>query len=157
MISRDHRFTVLVLIAAYALNSAFGQQDQSRNPSPPKESSKYRIIFTAAGAGGAYTLGVFAGIAAYDDAIYAERKIWTLALACAAAGGVGGYFLGRAIDKRQARPSAPVITDNFDRGLLKAQLQLDGRPTPGTTSTQPGLGLAFCPAWESDTAACPRE
>jgi len=159
MISRHNRLVATFVIASFALISVFGQGGgPSQNPTPPKESSKYRIICTAAGAGGAYTLGVFAGIAAYDDATFAERKIWTLALALAAAGGVGGYFLGRAIDKRHSRVSVPVTADNFDRSLMKAQYQLEGLPTVLPTERWRAAGLAFCPPDdEAQAVICPTE
>lgn len=160
MISRHNRLTGFVLTAALALGSAFGQQGQSQNPTqnppPRKESSKYRIILTAAGAGGGFTLGVFAGIAAYDDAVNSDRKVWTLALVSAAAGGVGGYFLGRAIDKRHGPTSAPVTSDNLDRSLMKAQYRLDGRPA-GFRSERWATALAFCPPQEAEATICPSE
>ncbi len=157
MISRYDRLIASILVAAFALSSVFGQGGPSQNPTPPKESSKYRIICTAAGAGGAYTLGVFAGIAAYDDARFAERKIWTLALALAAAGGVGGYFLGRAIDKRQSRVSVPVTTDSFDRSLLRAQYQLHGLPTGLRSEMLRTTGLAYCPPDAAQAINCSGE
>ena len=67
------------------------------------ESHKYRTIFTLAGAGGGFTVGVFAGLAKFDDAINSDRKVWTTAIVGAGGGAVGGYFLGRILDKRRDR------------------------------------------------------
>ena len=72
----------------------------------PKESHKYRTIFTLSGAGGGFALGVFAGLSAFDDSVNSDRKVWTTALLSAAGGAVGGYFIGRAVDKRQMKRSS---------------------------------------------------
>jgi hypothetical protein len=81
----------------------------SQTPAAPKESHKYRTIFTISGAGGGFALGVFAGLAAFDDSVNSDRKVWTTALLSAAGGAVGGYFIGRAIDKRRLkRGSTPL-------------------------------------------------
>ena len=66
---------------------------------PGKGGSKWKIIMTIVGAGGGFTLGTFVGLAAYDDAIDSEKKVFTTAFLMSAAGGVAGFFLGRHIDK----------------------------------------------------------
>src|SRR5512133_2564419 len=72
---------------------------QSSDPPKPR-SHKGRIIGTIVGAAGGFALGVFAGIGAYDDAINSDQKVWTMAAVFGAAGGVGGYFVGNALDRR---------------------------------------------------------
>jgi hypothetical protein len=52
-----------------------------------------------AGEGG-FVVGLVAGLTVFDDATNSDRKVWTAALLSAAGGAVGGYFLGRALDKR---------------------------------------------------------
>ena len=69
-------------------------------PSPAKSSSsssstKKKVIWTIVGAGAGFALGTYIGFAKFDDATYAERKIWTTAIVGAAAGGVGGALIGR--------------------------------------------------------------
>jgi hypothetical protein len=86
---------LLLLISADAL----AQQPTAK----PEMSYKYRTIFTIAGAGGGFTLGVFAGLAKFDDAVNSDRKVWTTAILGGAGGAVGGYFLGRVLDKRRDR------------------------------------------------------
>ena len=69
-----------------------------------------RAIWTAVGAGGGFGVGVWAGLAAFDDAINSDRKVWTSAIVGAGAGAVAGYLIGRARDDRphpsRHRPSA---------------------------------------------------
>jgi hypothetical protein len=119
----------LLLIAA-------GQPAFSQQPAPrTAESHKYRVIFTIAGAGGGYTAGVFAGIAAFDDAVNSDRKVWTTALIMAAGGAIGGYFLGRALDKSRSPKGGgspavtPWVRDEFDQSLARAK--------PGSMRTSP--------------------
>ena len=116
----------------------------SQTSPQPLESHKYRAILTAGGAGGGFTLGIFGGIAAFDDATYATQKVWTTALISAAAGAVAGYFTGRALDKSASRRSAPpkatpLISDVLERSLAQANLKrLRGEramvPAPGLES-----------------------
>jgi hypothetical protein len=108
---------------------------QAGEPAQAHESQKYRTIGTIAGAGGGYALGVFAGLAAFDDAVNSTRKVWTTALLSAAGGAVGGYFLGRAIDRSSSKSGpAPIRTplrqDRLERSVTEARLRLMGRTDP---------------------------
>ena len=85
-----------ILLVGVTGNSAFGQQ----SPPPRGKSHKYRAIFTLAGGGGGFALGLFAGLAVFDDATNSDRKVWTTAILAGVGGALGGYFLGRALDKR---------------------------------------------------------
>jgi hypothetical protein len=69
-------------------------------------SHKYRAVLTPVGAAGGFAGGVLIGLATFDDARYADRKVWTTAILGGAGGAVGGYFLGRALDKRRDRAKA---------------------------------------------------
>ena len=64
-----------------------------------------RTGWTIVGAGAGFGAGTWVGFAKFDDAVYAERKIWTCAIVGAAAGGVGGYLIGRAQDRRTSAPA----------------------------------------------------
>lgn len=83
--------SVLVFLSG---SSVFAQQ-----PSGSGESHKYRTIFTIAGGGGGAAIGLFAGLSAFDDATNSESKVTTTAVLSGIGGAVGGYFLGRAIDR----------------------------------------------------------
>ena len=110
---------VLVLLNC---NRALAQQ-----PSPgSNESHKYRAIFTVAGGGGGFALGSFAGLAAFDDSINSDRKLWTTAALSAVGGAVGGYFLGRALDKRQKKTHVTQEVDDFYRNLMRPQWPSNG-------------------------------
>lgn len=93
---------------------------QSPQPSQ-RESMTYRTIGLLAGAGAGFTLGLFGGIAAFDDEINASRKIATAAVLSTVGAAVGGYFLGRHFDKR--RSQVTWIPEKLDRSLAKAQFQ----------------------------------
>jgi len=98
----------------------------SVNGQPPpqtmqRESMTYRTIGLLAGAGGGFTLGLFGGIAAFDDEINASKKIATAAVLSTVGAAVVGYFLGRHFDKR--RSQVTWIPDKLDRSLAKAQFQ----------------------------------
>jgi hypothetical protein len=97
------------------MSAAFAEQPQM----PTKqEKHTWRTVGTVAGSVGGYVLGLGIGLAKYDDAVYGTRKVWTMAIACAVGGGVGGYFAGRAIDKHNA---FTWRLDPMDRSLLHAQ------------------------------------
>jgi len=110
----------LAIITALILLTATGTFAQ---PPAPKseESHKYRTILTLAGGGGGFALGVFAGLAAFDDAVSSDRKVWTTAALSAAGGAVGGYFLGRALDKRKKKTDVTRASDEFYRALMDSQ------------------------------------
>lgn len=76
-----------------------------------KNSSKWRTILTIVGVGGGFTAGMFVGISAYDDAINSERKVWTTAALMSAAGGVGGFLLGRHIDKSREYKESSIMPE----------------------------------------------
>ena len=106
--------TALVLLTS---TSTLAQQ-----PAPKREEShKYRTILTLAGGGGAFALGVFVGLNAFDDAVNSDRKLWTTAALSAAGGAVGGYFLGRALDKRTKKTNVTRATDEFYQALMHSQ------------------------------------
>jgi len=106
--------TALVLLTS---TSTLAQQ-----PAPKREEShKYRTILTLAGGGGAFALGVFVGLNAFDDAVNSDRKLWTTAALSAAGGAVGGYFLGRTLDKRRKKTDVTRATDEFYRALMDSQ------------------------------------
>jgi len=114
---------VMLLVLFNGVRS-FGQQ-----PAPQvKESSRYRTLFAISGGGGGFALGCLGGIAAFDDALYASRKVWTTALISAAGGAVSGYFLGRALDRRAAGKVVPPIPrkvpDVLELSLMRANQAL---------------------------------
>lgn len=82
------------------------------------QSSRWRATWTIVGAGAGFGVGVWAGLTAFDDAINSDRKVWTSAIVGAAIGGVGGYFIGRAQDRRGSSPARafrpidqPIVED----------------------------------------------
>ena len=100
---------ILVLVLA-AASESFAQQPVT-NPGP---SHKYRTILTISGAAGGFASGVCLGLAKFDDAPYAERKVTTTAIIGGVGGAVGGYFLGRVFDRRRDRARAQTVTRSLD-------------------------------------------
>ena len=126
----------------------------SQTPAAATESHKYRTIFTLSGAGGGFAFGVFAGLAAFDDSVNSDRKVWTTALVSAAGGAVGGYFIGRALDKRhwkrgsiapppQLFSAATVETPDALLPAAKAAL-LALSPQPRSGESLPAPGFRDC-------------
>lgn len=85
------------------------------------DSHKYRTIFTVAGGGGGFALGVVGGLAAFDDARNSDRKVWTTAVFSTVGGAVGGYFLGRAFDKRTKKTKVAWVPEEIKRSLIRSQ------------------------------------
>jgi hypothetical protein len=154
-----HRFVGLAIaillvcnagVAPAAAEPSSAPQTAQTTPAKP-ESAKWRIIGTAVGAGSGFFIGVLSGIAWFDDALYADRKVWTTAISFAAAGAVGGFFIGRAADKRQpsvtARPDAGAGTDAL--ALVCVDAGGSGRVLPlvsNTCAARAGATRLFGPA-----------
>jgi hypothetical protein len=125
---------LVCVIALLAASSRFAQQS-----APKSESSKYRTIFTLGGAGGGFALGLGGGLAAFDDDVNSNRKVWTTAILAGIGGGAGGYFIGRALDKHKAKTSWRYIPDQLDRSLIP--YQLPGTPTDGDSVSMPTCAI----------------
>ena len=102
----------ICVLALLANDCAFAQQ-----PSVSKESHKYRTLFTIVGGIGGAAIGLFAGLSAFDDSVHSERKVTTTAAASGAGGAVGGYFLGRALDKKNQQQTVTGWPNGADPGL----------------------------------------
>lgn len=110
------RLAILTVLVLFTWSNTFAQSAPKK-----EESHKYRTILTLAGGGGAFALGVFVGLNAFDDAVNSDRKLWTTALISAAGGAVGGYFLGRALDKRKEKTDITRAAEEFQRALMGPQ------------------------------------
>lgn len=128
-----HALPVVIALVIFTADT-FAQQ-----PAPQRgESYKYRTILTLAGAGGGFTLGVFAGLSAFDDAINSDRKVWTTAVISAGGGAVAGYFLGRALDKRKKKAGTTNATEELNRALISSR---SSAATQLIASSPPGVNL----------------
>jgi hypothetical protein len=125
------RCILLLLLVLLMRSTAFSQQ----TPSEEGESHKYRTIMTITGTGGGFAGGVLLGIALFDDAVNSDRKVWTTAIVGAAAGGVGGYFIGRALDQRKRRTTSLTIS------IAASELQIS--PLLGLRTAGVHFGLTF--------------
>jgi hypothetical protein len=111
------RWVLCILLVGVTSTSAFGQQS-----SPPSgESHKYRTILTLAGGGGGFAIGLFAGLAVFDDATNSDRKVWTTAILAGIGGSIGGYFLGRSLDRRNKGTSVTRMVTEFEQSQLRTQ------------------------------------
>lgn len=121
------RLILCSLLALFTSRWALGQQSASGNT----ESHRYRTVFTLAGGGGGFALGMFAGLAAFDDAINSDRKVWTTAALSGVGGAVAGYFIGRALDKRQKKTTVTWMREELERRSM---------PSPWTGPRPTGSG-----------------
>ena len=120
--------------------SAFGQQSSPQSG----ESHKYRTTLALAGGGGGFAVGLFAGLAAFDDATNSDRKVWTTAILAGVGGALGGYIAGRTLDKRSKATNVTWKSDGFEQTLLRGRW-----PTPWIDEIlKPGKGsdLQILPA-----------
>ena len=82
---------------------------QAASPATAGKSSVVkRTVWAAIGAGIGFGAGLLFGVHQFDDAIYAERKMWASALVGAAAGAVAGAVLsadGRPTGLPRTRPA----------------------------------------------------
>ena len=90
----------LTLGGLLGVGSAAHAQARSGN------SGKGTVIWTVAGAGGGFGVGLWVGLTKFDDAINSDRKVWTSAVVGAAVGAVGAYLIGRSRAAR-SRPNPP--------------------------------------------------
>lgn len=111
---RRDKLLISGLVGLFLLVAADRAAGQTRLPTEPAQAAagpsaprSHRAIWTAVGAGAGFGLGVLAGLHWFDDALFAERKIWTTAMISAAAGGVAGNLLSRP---RASAPSGPRTT-----------------------------------------------
>ena len=107
------KWIVVMALVLFTANESFAQQAAA-----PAPSHKYRTILTPAAAAGGFAAGLFIGLSKFDDAINSEQKVTTTALIGAAGGGVGGYFLGRALDKHRDRTRAQRVTRSLNLSPL---------------------------------------
>jgi hypothetical protein len=109
---------IVCILIVLGCGSTLGQQAPSQRQT---ESTKYRTIFTIAGGGGGFAVGLLAGLAAYDESTYGTRKTWTASLIGATVGAVGGYFLGRYLDKRNNKSPVTWVPNEFEQNRLHVQ------------------------------------
>ena len=95
-------------------------------------------LWTVVGAGAGFGVGLWAGLAAFDDSIDSDRKVWTTAILSAAAGGVLGYLIGRNDSRPAVRPGGSVDAAGWTA------------PTP---KDAPPLGSGAFRAWLGATRA----
>jgi len=100
------RATVLGMLMLVCVDSGFAQHPSTT----PAESHKYRTLFSIGGGAGGFAIGLFAGLPAFDDATNSEAKVTTTAILAGVGGAVGGYFLGRSIDKSRKQTPKKTVT-----------------------------------------------
>ena len=92
---------LVIASSAYAEDGVAASRSQARSLTP---------IWTIAGAGAGFGLGVWVGLTAFDDSINSDRKVWTTAILSAAAGGILGYLVDRHRGRTGASPAQKPAT-----------------------------------------------
>jgi hypothetical protein len=82
----------------------------------PTRHKPHTFAWTVIGAGAGFGVGLVAGLDVFDDAINSDRKVWTTAIASAAAGGAIAYLLSRP-RRSTAQPTPQRLTDGEARAL----------------------------------------
>jgi hypothetical protein len=96
----------------------------------------FKPVWTGIGAGAGFGLGVWAGLAKFDDAINSDRKVWTTAIVSAAVGGVLGFL----VDRRQARSRNPsLIAPAIVTSPADWRQQVYGSPSAAVTLRPPSV------------------
>jgi hypothetical protein len=113
----------LVTVAPLAADAGKGQNVAGRS------SGGKRAAWIAIGAAVGFGAGLLIGLNAFDDAIDSDRKVWTTAIAAAAAGGVAGGLLSRSAGptaaggrRAIAKPRVPDVSwqSALRRGSVQA-------------------------------------
>lgn len=100
------RVVASIVIVLLASSPVLAQNSTAHRPGAPR-----RILWTVAGAGGGFGIGLFVGLNKFDDAINSERKVWTSAIVGAAAGGAIAWWLTRprSASAQQSRHRCPKM------------------------------------------------
>jgi len=72
---------------------------------PSQSPGNHAVLWTVVGSGAGFGIGLTAGLAAFDDAIDSDRKVWTSAIVGAAVGGTVGYLIGRRHHRQPPKTS----------------------------------------------------
>jgi hypothetical protein len=99
------RVLSLTLAAVIGFGPATHAQSPAPKSPPAKTTGRSTAVWTIAGAGAGFGLGLTAGLNKYDDAINSDRKVWTSAVVGAAIGAAGGYLISR-LRNRRPRPAS---------------------------------------------------
>jgi hypothetical protein len=129
---------VTLLSASPALAESHGRKSRGATV------TKWVLI----GAGAGFGIGFFQGMRVYDDAIYAEQKIWRAAWLSALAGAAGGAVVSAARASSARPPDVAARSDAPSARPTWAHLRLEAPPSP-TDRLYRGL---FAPARFSERA-----
>jgi len=126
------RTTLLTLLAAAILTQAVHADARQSGSGAHPGRTALRVTI---GAGAGFGVGLLAGLAAFDEARYSERKIWTTAVAGGVAGGVLAWLLGRDRGRNasDARPPAqPQPLSDQEVRALAGRIKLPGTGAAGS-------------------------
>lgn len=106
---RAHPMNTWTRLIALILGGLVGLSSTAHAQAPSRDSGRGTVMWTIAGAGGGFGVGLWAGLTKFDDAINSDRKVWTSAAVGAAVGAVGGYLIGRArAGRSRSNPSSTI-------------------------------------------------
>jgi hypothetical protein len=100
----------MLVVAALVLSlPAVPAAQQTQKPRHAGQgSAAKRTAWTLIGAGLGFGAGLLVGMQQFDDAINSDQKVWTSAIAGAAAGGLAGNLLSRSVKPSVPRQASPI-------------------------------------------------
>jgi hypothetical protein len=135
------RALALLLVLCCTTSTAYAQQAR-----PSSAGTKGRVLGTVVGAAAGIGAGLLIGLAAYDDAVNSERKIWTLTAVTTAAGAVAGYAIGARVTRRAM--SLPTAADRLtaSHAMIATGVRLRRSPTAPAPAFRTLFAPSSCPS-----------
>jgi hypothetical protein len=131
------RALALLLVLGCTTSTAYAQQAR-----PSAAGTRGRVLGTVIGAAAGFGAGLLIGLAAYDDAVNSERKIWTLTAVTTAAAAGAGYAIGAGLTRRAK--SSPAAADRL--AASHTSLAPGVRLRRPTTAPAPPFRTLFAPS-----------
>ena len=99
---------VLVVGLSLAVAQSVPAQSRSQPRRQPGTVARSTAVWTSVGPAAGFGGGLYIGLATFDDARNADRKVWTSAAIGAGVGALAGYLVAH-VRRHERRQTAPVV------------------------------------------------